>query len=279
MNASCTFSDMDSTIPLTENGSLRQLIVVIGNTSTSMVLFGVASHPVTERIPTARLADAASMNSLLDMLLNHHGPFDEAAICSVVPEVARRCTAGLASVLDLPVMVVGASLRLPFRLDYENGNSFGADRIALCAWSQQLFPGEAHIAIDIGTATTFDVMNAQCEYLGGLIMPGIDMMAGALHASTAQLPLVRIDRSCTLLGRSTAECIKNGIFWGVVMQIRGLIGEIKHYLKSKHGAQKIGVLVTGGNSELVARELGFPVIVDELAVARGSRLLLDLNRA
>lgn len=265
-------------LPFTESGERHQLIVVIGNTSTTMTLFAQTPNVVTERFPTARFADSASLKHALASLLEHHGPFHEAAICSVVPDVAARCIVELEMVLHVPVMTVASSLSLPFRLEYKNGHSFGADRIGLCAWSQQLFPDEAHIAIDIGTATTFDVVNARRDYLGGMIMPGLDMMAGALHTSTAQLPLVRIDKSGTLLGRSTAECINSGIFWGVVMQIRGLISEISHYLKHEHGEERVGILVTGGNSRLVASELSGSILVDELAVARGSRLLLELNR-
>jgi type III pantothenate kinase len=242
-----------------------------------MAVFLNGPEPMVERIPSKRLADNDSIADAIRAHVLRYGAPQAIAICSVVPDIAARCAALFESMLSLPVLVIGTSLHLPFRLEYGNSNSFGADRVALCAWSQQLFSGQAHIAVDIGTAITFDVLDSNRSYVGGLIMPGLDMMAGALHTRTAQLPLVNIDRTENLLGRSTGECIRSGIFWGAVKQIGGLIDEISRYLNSELGEASVGVIATGGNSRLIAAEIESIDVVDELAVARGSRLLLDLN--
>jgi type III pantothenate kinase len=253
------------------------LVVVIGNTTTTMAVFSDSHEPVVERLLSSRLNDNDSIADATRELVLRYGVPHEIAICSVVPDIAARCAALFESMLSVPVLIIGSGLNLPFRLEYGNSNSFGADRVALCAWSQKLFSGQAHIAVDIGTAITFDVLDSNRNYVGGLIMPGLDMMAGALHTRTAQLPLVSIDRVENLLGRSTGECIRSGIFWGAVKQIGGLIDEISSYLKNELGEPSVGVIATGGNSRLIAAELDSIGVVDELAVARGSRLLLELN--
>jgi type III pantothenate kinase len=255
-----------------------QLVVVIGNTTTTLAVFRDATDPLTERLSSAGFADPHVMAGTLAGLAERHGQFAGAAICSVVPSIAAACAELLGGMTLSPVLHIGSDLRLPFLLRYENGRAFGADRIALCAWSRKLFPEQAHIAVDIGTAITFDVIDSKGEYVGGLIMPGIDMMSGALHSRTAQLPLVSIGRSETLLGRSTDTCIRSGIFWGTVKQIEGLIDEIGRQLREELGEASVGVVATGGNSRLIAAEVESIAIVDELAVARGARLLLELNR-
>ncbi len=254
-----------------------RLVVVIGNTSTMMAVFGDGGDPVTEQLPSVLFADPAVMAESLEKLSGLYGPFRGAAVCSVVPRIATSCVARLDVMLPVPTLRIGAGLRLPFRLRYDNGNNFGADRIALCAWSRSLFPQQAHIAVDIGTAITFDVVDSQGEYVGGLIMPGIDMMSGALKARTAQLPFIKVDGSTGLLGRSTGECIRSGIFWGTVKQIEGLVGEISRYLCEGLGESSVGVIATGGNSRMIAAEIDGIDVVDELAVARGALLLLEMN--
>lgn len=258
-------------------GARSRLVVVIGNTSTTMAIFTDDAEPLTERLQSSSFSDPAIMLDTLDMIMQRHGPFLDAAICSVVPDIALRCADLLTSTSAVPVVHIGSGLQLPFLLRYENSQAFGADRVALCAWSRRLFPEQAHIAVDIGTAITFDVLDSKGEYVGGLIMPGIDMMSGALHSRTAQLPLISIERSASLLGRSTGECIRSGIFWGTVKQIEGLIDEISRYLREQLGESSVGVIATGGNSRMIAAEIDSIDIVDELAVARGSRLLLELN--
>lgn len=263
-----------------QNGAIAEqsrLVVVIGNTTTTLAMFSDVPEPAVTRIPSAVLADTEIISETIRTHVLRHGLPQGIAICSVVPDITASCAAIFGSMLSMPVLIIGSNLRLPFRLEYANRDAFGADRVALCAWSQKLFQGQAHIAVDIGTAITFDVLDSKSNHVGGLIMPGLDMMAGALHSRTAQLPLVEVEKSAGLLGRSTEECIRSGIFRGTVRQIDGLIDEIGAHLRRELGENSVGVIATGGNSRLIANEIESIDIVDELAVARGSRLLLDLN--
>ncbi len=252
-----------------------RLVVDIGNTTTTLAVFSSAPEPTVESVPSALFAEPKATADLFATLALRHGTPQAAAVCSVVPDAAAACSAQLESLFSALVVTIASSLRLPFRLDYATPHTFGADRIALCAWSRHLFEEKPVIAVDIGTAITFDVLDAEGVYRGGLILPGIDMMAGALNARTAQLPLVGIDRPESLLGRSTGECIRNGIFWGAVRQIEGLIDAIRAELGDDSSA--VEVLVTGGNSRIIAPEIAAITHLDELAVLRGSELLLRMN--
>jgi type III pantothenate kinase len=254
-----------------------RLVVDIGNTTTSLALFTGAHEPAVESMPSDRFADPGSLREVTGKLIQNYGAPQAIAVCSVVPAVSASGSVLLQSLFSLPVMTVGSALRLPFRLEYDMHHTFGADRIALCAWSRNLFEDRAVIAVDIGTAITFDVLDSAGTYRGGLIMPGIDMMAGALHSRTAQLPLVDIRKPEGLLGRSTAECIRSGIYWGAVKKIEGLIETIADELTRDFGESTVEVIVTGGNSRLIASEIVTISVIDELAVIRGIDLLLRMN--
>ena len=257
--------------------ALTRLVVDIGNTTATLALFIRDEEPFVESVPTAQIADSDAMRDLFADLSRRHGTPQAIAICSVVPDAAAECSALLESLFSVPVLTIGSVLRLPFRLDYATPHTFGADRLALCAWSRHLFAGKPVIAVDIGTAITFDVLDSSGTYRGGLIMPGIDMMSGALHSRTAQLPQVRIDKPANLLGRSTEECIRSGIFWGVVKEIEGLIDAIADELTRDSGQPAPEVIATGGNSRIIASELRAISVIDELAVLRGTDLLLRMN--
>ncbi|UWX58231.1 pantothenate kinase [Chlorobaculum sp. MV4-Y] len=254
-----------------------RLVVDIGNTTTTLAIFTDAPEPSVASVPSALFADSSAMREVFGNMARKHGEPQAVAICSVVPSAAAAGSALIESLFSVPVLTICSRLRLPFQLEYAAPHTFGADRLALCAWSRHLFEGKPVIAVDIGTAITFDVLESSGVYRGGLIMPGIDMMAGALHSRTAQLPQVRIDRPESLLGRSTDECIKSGIFWGAVRQISGLIEAIAGELMGNSGDSPVEVIVTGGNSRIIAPKIGPVSVIDELAVLRGSDLLLRMN--
>ncbi|NTU53307.1 MAG: type III pantothenate kinase [Chlorobiaceae bacterium] len=254
-----------------------RLVVDIGNTTTTAAVFRGKAEPSVESMASNGYADTDRMADLFRRLSGRYGAPEAIALCSVVPGITAACTTLLGSMFPVPVLHISSALRLPFRLDYGDCRTFGADRLALCAWGRHLCEGRAVIAIDIGTAITFDVLGSDGAYRGGLIMPGIDMMAGSLHSRTAQLPLVEIGKPDKLLGRSTEECIRSGIYWGAVSQIGGLVDVVADELIRESGEPSVEVIVTGGNSRSIASEIGSVSVIDELAVLRGADLLLRMN--
>ena len=253
------------------------LVVEAGNTTTSFVVFQGNESLDVGKVSSKSLIVPDGFSAPLEQIIMKYPSLCDAAICSVVPLLERTIGDSLHHHLTGQVMTVSASISLPFVLNYVFPDSFGADRIALCAMSQHLYPEEAVIAIDIGTAITVDVLGSTQHYLGGLIMPGLDLMAKALHEHTARLPLVALDRPETLLGSSTVDGIRNGIIHGCASSIDGLVTKITRWLQEERSETAIRVMVTGGNAPLIAGMLDCSPWLEELAVVKGTRYLFSLN--
>lgn len=253
------------------------LVVETGNTTTSIVVFRGSECLEIQQIPSQHLTLDDAVSGLLAPVISKYPALCDAVICSVVPSLERSMLDSLRRLLTGQVMTVSSSMHLPFMLHYDSPDTFGADRIALCALCQSLYPEHAVIALDIGTATTVDVLDSGRNYLGGLIMPGLDLMAKALHEHTARLPLVAFDRQETLLANSTVDCIRNGILLGCVSSMEGIVTKITSWLQEECDEHDIKVIATGGSAPLIASMLDCAPVVEELAVVKGTRLLFELN--
>jgi type III pantothenate kinase len=253
------------------------LVVETGNTTASIAVFSGEECLEVHKVPSLQMFDKNGVEAHLLSVIRNYPTLRNAALCSVVPSLDEAICTSLRAHLPGEVLMVTSSMHLPFTLHYDSPESFGADRIALCALCQRLYPGEAVIALDLGTAITVDVLGSDQDYLGGLIMPGLDLMAKALHEHTARLPLVGIGRPETFVGRSTVDCIRNGIALGCVSSIEGLMVKITSWLRDEHAEQNIKVIATGGNAPLIAGMLDFLPVVEEHAVLRGTSYLFSLN--
>ena len=253
------------------------LVIEIGNTTTSIVVFSGSECLQIQKMPSSSISGYDGISGLLAPVIIKYPSLCDAVICSVVPSLERSILDYLHRHLTGQVMMVSSSMRLPFMLHYDSPDTFGADRIALCALCQSLYPQKAVIALDIGTAITVEVLDSRRNYLGGLIMPGLDLMAKALHEHTARLPLVALDRQETLLGYSTVDCIRNGIILGCVSSIEGIITKIRYWLQEKCNEHDIKVIATGGSASHIASMLDCSPAVEELAVVKGTRFLFKLN--
>ena len=266
---------LDSSEPPLQDALL--FVVEIGNTTASFAVFKGDECLEVLKVPSIMISGYADVTAQVVPILKKYPAMVDAALCSVVPSVGSTVINFLRDRLTGQVLEVTSRVQLPFMLRYDSPESFGADRIALCAQSSRLYPEEPVIALDIGTAITVDVLGSDRVYLGGLILPGLDLMAKALNEHTARLPLVSMDFPDTLIGFSTSECIRNGIILGCVSGLEGLLVKIKTVLQEEHNAENIHVLATGGNAPLIAGMLASSPVLDELAVLRGTRYLFTLN--
>jgi type III pantothenate kinase len=149
-------------------------------------------------------------------------------------------------------VVLGAST-LPqelLTLRYPRPETIGTDRIANAVAARHLF-GCPAIAIDFGTATTFDVVDAKGRFIGGVIAPGISALADYLHEKTAQLPRIRLQEPRSTIGRSTVEAMQVGTMVGY----RGLIREVLHGIRKQLGDDSVKTVATGGYARRVIRHL------------------------
>ncbi len=170
-----------------------------------------------------------------------------AIISSVVPNLTPVFTHMISEYVGVEPVVVNAALPLPIRIAYDNPRAVGADRICDAVAGFLLYGGPL-IIVDLGTATTFDVLTEIGEYLGGAIAPGIETSSMDLFRRAAKLFPVQFEFPGHIIGRNTKESIQAGIMFGAVEQVDGIVRQIKEELKTDRPVHVIG---TGGLANVI----------------------------
>lgn len=170
-------------------------------------------------------------------------------IASVVPQALFNIVTLCQRYFKSEPIIVGAEgVNLGFKLLFDKPEQIGADRLATAVAAYTQFGGPL-IVIDFGTATTFEVVDGEGNYRGGVIAPGINLSAEALHMASAQLPRIQIRSTSEIVGKTTVAAMRSGIFWGYVGMIEGLVTRIK-----KEFGAEMTVVATGGLAPLFAEE-------------------------
>ncbi len=168
--------------------------------------------------------------------------------------------------------MVDTGVKTGVRIRYENPREVGADRVADCAAVQAKYGGPACV-VDFGTATTFDAISREGEYLGGAIAPGIGIAAEALFARASNLYRVEIAAPPRAIGSNTVAAMQAGIFFGYVGLVEGLVARFYKEL-----GDDMKVIATGGLAEVVAKETQVIQHVDPWLTLDGLRLIYEMNR-
>jgi type III pantothenate kinase len=201
------------------------------------------------------------------------------ALCSVVPEIVYSLRSCCRKYFGLDPFILQAGAKTGLKIRYRNPLEVGPDRIANAIGALHLYPNRNIIIVDFGTATTFDVVSAAREYLGGMIVPGIRIAMESLEKNTARLPTVEIVPPGDLIGRSTVEGIQSGLYYGNRAMVRELTREIR---EQAFGEELPVVIGTGGFSRLFERERLFDAVLPDLILVGLERALLlnaDASRA
>lgn len=257
------------------------LALDIGNTASKAGLFEGALLRRTARLSLAPSASPkAWADALREALSQDLRRLTRAGIASVVPTATMAAQRALEETAGCPVCLVTHRLRLPFALAYETPQTLGPDRLAaaVAAWTRH---GAAHdqrparsiVALDAGTAVTYDVVDAGGTYRGGAIAPGPRLLRETLHRGTAQLPHVPLDASVPAIGRSTREALQSGIMHGFLDGARGMLQRITEAL----GGDAPVVIATGGWGGVLAERLPLIDHTEPHLVLRGIRVLMELN--
>ncbi|NWF69003.1 MAG: type III pantothenate kinase [Chloroflexi bacterium] len=195
------------------------------------------------------------------------------AIGSVVPTLTLAFTQLVQRYMGFAPLVVTNQTHTGIRVDIDQPEQAGADRIINSAAVHKLYGGPA-IVIDLGTATTFDVVSAQGAYMGGAIAPGINVAHDALVAHAARLHQVDIVPPPSAVGRNTIHAMQSGIFWGYVALVEGLVARIKAAMNE---TQPVKVIATGGLAALIERHTAVIDIIAHELTLDGLRIIYDLN--
>jgi type III pantothenate kinase len=196
------------------------------------------------------------------------------AICSVVPSALYPIRSACLKYFQVDPFILQAGVKTGLKVRYRNPHEVGADRIAGAMGATQRAPRRNLIVVDCGTATTFDVVTAEGDYLGGAIMPGVGISVDTLAGRTAKLPAVEITRPGAALGRSTIESIQSGVYHGHVGAVRQLVAELS---REAFAGERPRVIATGGFARLLEPGELFDEIVPEL-VLLGLKYAEEMNR-
>ena len=170
---------------------------------------------------------------------------DAAIIATVVPATLHSLKMLSREYFDCEPLVVGEDgVDLGLKVLIDRPDDVGADRLVNAVSAHQRYGGPL-IVVDFGTATTFDIIDADGNYIGGVIAPGVNLSLEALHMAAAKLPRIGIQPTKRVTGKNTVEAMQSGIYWGYVGLIEGLVKR----LKAEHGAD-MNVIATGGLAPL-----------------------------
>jgi type III pantothenate kinase len=207
---------------------------------------------------TTRTADeyAVWLKEMLALDNLRFADLDACIIASVIPAALFDLRSLCRRYLKVEPLVVGdPDVDLGIGIKVDRPGSVGADRLVNTVAAHAAYPG-ALIVVDFGTATTFDVVSASGDYEGGVIAPGVNVSAEALHQAAAMLPRVGIERTQAVIGKDTVPAMQSGLYWGYIGLIEGLVARIK----AEYGAP-MTVIATGGLAALFHRQVS---LIDHL---------------
>ena len=253
------------------------LTLDVGNTNVTLGVYDGESLKATWRLATdvERLADEYGV--LMLTLLQHEKlePADirEAVMACVVPDLEPVFDRLCRRYFDVHPLVVHAGIRTGLRILYDTPRDVGADRVADAVAAIHIY-GPPLIVVDLGTATVFDAISKEGDYMGGALAPGLGIAAEALFRRAAKLYRVELTRPRTAIGRNTITAMQSGIVFGYVGLIEGIVRRMKDEIG---GEPK--VIGTGGYAELIARETDVIDTVNTDLTLEGLRIIHELNRA
>jgi type III pantothenate kinase len=193
-------------------------------------------------------------------------------LASVVPPITGKIIEACQRYLHREPLVVDAGVKTGVRVRYEDPRAVGADRIVDAVAVVRLYGGPACV-VDFGTATTFDAISANGDYLGGAIAPGIGIAADALYQRTAKLPRVDIQKPPSVIGRNTVHSMQSGLLYGYVGLVEGMVARFRQVL-----GPEMKVIATGGLADVVAHETPVIEVVAPWLTLDGLQMIWEMNQ-
>ncbi len=252
------------------------LAIDVGNTNLTLGLYEGDKLDPHWRLATdhERMPDEYGLQIL--GLLSHAGRTakDLTGVClaSVVPQLTQRVVQACREYLGQDPLVVDTGVKTGIRIRYEDPKAVGADRVADAVATLRLYGGPACI-VDFGTATTFNALTRDGEYLGGAITAGINLAADALFTHAAKLQRIDLQRPPSVIGRNTIHAMQSGLLFGYVSMTEGMVARFRSEL-----GPDMKVIATGGLAEIVSRETKVIDVLAPWLTLEGLRFIWELNR-
>jgi len=251
------------------------LTIDIGNTNIVLGCFDGDAILFRERISTNHTATdleyAVSIKTALEMYRLNPENITGAIVSSVVPSVTNTFRRAIEKLCGVKPLVVGPGIKTGLSIRIDNPAQLGSDLVVDAVAGIHEYP-VPQIIIDMGTATTFSVIDKNSNYLGGVITTGMAVSADALVSRTSQLPRIAFEVPKKVIGSNTVDCIKSGIMYGNAAIIDGMVSRIEAEL-----GEKCTVIATGGLSALVAPLCKTRLILDDDLLLKGLMLIYRKN--
>jgi type III pantothenate kinase len=197
---------------------------------------------------------------------------NEGAISCVVPPLTATFSDMYQQYFNIKPLIIGPGIKTGVRIRYDNPRELGGDRMSNAAGALSLYPPPI-IVVSMGTATAFDTISKEGDYLGGAVAPGLTIAAEALYTRTAALPRVELVRPKAAIGSNTPAAMQSGIIFGYAGLIDGIVERIQKEL-----GKKAMVVATGGYADIIAKETKFINEVNPNLTLIGIRVIHDLNK-
>ena len=252
------------------------LTIDIGNTNLTLGLYEKDQLGAHWRLATDhnRMPDEYGLQ-FLGLLQNAGKTLNDIngiSLASVVPPLTGRVIQACREYLKQEPLVVDTGIKTGIKIRYEDPRTVGADRVCDAVAVMKLYGGPACV-VDFGTATTFNALTKDGEYLGGAIMAGVNLAAEALFTHAAKLPRIDLQIPPSVIGRNTVHAMQSGLVFGYVSMVEGMVERFRAEL-----GPEMKVIATGGLAELVAKETKIIDIIASWLTLDGLRLIWELNQ-
>lgn len=253
--------------------------VDIGNTNVVIGIFDDGKVISNFRIQSSTMRTTDEYASIITRLMEAEGikPSDISGviIASVVPRLIYTFSKFSRKYLDKEPLVIAPGVKTGISIKTENPKEVGADRIVNAVAAKYLV-GYPAIVVDFGTATTFDVVNTDGDYIGGVICAGIKHSAQMLHSNTAKLPEVEIEKVDTVIGKNTIHSIQSGIYYGYLAMLDGILERI---ISEEFEGVDVHVLSTGGLGSVFTGESAYIQRYEPNLTLEGLKLIYEKNQS
>ncbi|MDE6189951.1 MAG: type III pantothenate kinase [Clostridia bacterium] len=254
------------------------LVIDVGNTNIKLGVYdkNTLTHSWRLSVKVVRTADEIGiiLTGLFDTAKINLKSFEGIIMSSVQPALNYTLEHACEYYLGKKPVMIGVGIKTGLHVKYSNPQEVGADRIVNSVAAYKLYGGPC-IVVDFGTATTFNVVSAKGEFMGGCIAPGIITALDGLVNNTAKLPTVEIVKPASIIAKNTVEGLQAGMTYGYT----GLVKYIIQKLKEESGYDDVKVIATGGLSEIVLNVDSDKIIdiVDRSLTLKGLKIIYDLN--
>ena len=252
------------------------LAIDIGN--TNLVIGCIENDEILfkARIATDRLRTSDQYGVEIKNMLEAYGvqikDIDDCIISSVVPPVFNSVRTGVIKIIGKQPMVVGPGLKTGLNIHVDVPSQVGSDRIVIAVAALAEYKAPL-ILMDLGTATTMEVVEPDNVYLGGVIFPGVKVSLEALTSRAAQLPAISLDKPKQVIGKNTVDCMRSGMMYGTAAMIDGLIERMEEEL-----GHSSTIIATGGMAQFVTPLCKREIILEKDLLLKGLNIIYKKNR-